>query len=239
MKTFGQAAFAFFSALSPGFIPPNEIEFLCPEKKPEVKKVSGEFFNKYYSDDSERVYILGINPGRFGAGITGIAFTDPVRLENDCGIKNSFAKKAELSSTFIYEMIHKFGDVQSFYKSFFISAICPVGFIKNGKNINYYDDKELLLKSRNFISKSILKQVNFGANRRKVICLGEGKNYSYLKELNNELKIFEEIIPLAHPRFIMQYKRKELNKYIGNYVKVLTMALDKKREQKLKISDLF
>ncbi len=39
-----------------------------------------------------RYLILGINPGRFGGGITGIPFTDPIRLQNICGIENDFQK---------------------------------------------------------------------------------------------------------------------------------------------------
>ena len=42
--------------------------------------------------------ILAINPGRLGAGVTNIAFTDPVHLERDCGIANDFPKREELSA---------------------------------------------------------------------------------------------------------------------------------------------
>lgn len=52
-------------------------------------KTFGESAFKFFTN------ILGINPGRFGAGTTGIAFIDPIRLENECGINNSFPKKVE------------------------------------------------------------------------------------------------------------------------------------------------
>ena len=51
---------------------------------------------------TQRHLLLGINPGRFGGGVTGIPFTDPIRLQNVCGIENNFEKKQELSSVFIY-----------------------------------------------------------------------------------------------------------------------------------------
>ncbi|MFI5224347.1 MAG: DUF4918 domain-containing protein, partial [Nitrospirales bacterium] len=65
--------------------------------------------------------ILGINPGRLGAGLTGIPFTDPLKLQNICGIENTLPKKAELSADFIYTMISAFGGPEAFYKKFYFS----------------------------------------------------------------------------------------------------------------------
>jgi hypothetical protein len=50
------------------------------------------------------------------------------------------------------------------------------------------------------------------------IALARGENYKFLSTLNAEHRFFENIIPLAHPRFIMQYKRKNLNKYLDQYI---------------------
>ena len=33
--------------------------------------------------------------------------------------------------------------LSAFYANYFIGAVCPLGFMKDGKNINYYDDKKL------------------------------------------------------------------------------------------------
>ena len=44
------------------------------------------FYHKYYNDNEPRFIILGINPGRFGGGLTGIPFTDPKRLVSECHI---------------------------------------------------------------------------------------------------------------------------------------------------------
>ena len=94
------------------------------------RKPANSFYTKYYSDNNKRILLLGINPGRFGGGVTGIPFTDPVRLEKVCGIKNDFQKKQELSSVFIYEMIEAYGGAEKFYKQFYISAVSPLGFVK-------------------------------------------------------------------------------------------------------------
>ncbi len=226
-QTFGDRASEFFLSLNPEFKLPKHFEFLMPYDSTRVQEITGNFFRKFYSDNDKRIFILGINPGRFGAGSTGIAFTDPVRLKTDCGIENSLEQRSELSSTFIYEMIKSWGGVKSFYDRFFLTAVCPVGFIAHGKNINYYDDSTLLRSSYGFIIETLKHQLSFGAHRKIAICLGEGKNYNFLSSLNEEFNLFDEIYPLAHPRFIMQYKRKKLQDYIGIYIETLEKAVQK------------
>jgi len=49
-------------------------------------------------------------------------------------------------------------------------------------------------------------------------CLGDGKNYKYLNALNTEMRFFNTIIPLSHPRFIMQYRVKKKHEFIGKYL---------------------
>lgn len=180
------------------------------------------FYKKFYNDTRERTLILGINPGRFGGGITGIPFTDPLKLETNCDIENKLPKKTELSADFIYRMIEAFGGPKKFYEQFYIGAVCPLGFTEHGKNLNYYDIKELQESLHDFIVQSIQKQLTFGINRKVCYCLGEGENFKFLSRLNKVHGFFKEIIPLAHPRFIMQYKRKEIDAYIKKYLEELS-----------------
>ena len=177
-----------------------------------------QFYNKFYDDSEERIIILGINPGRHGGGITGIPFTDPIKLEQHCGIANPFKKKAELSADFIYTTINAFGGPEVFYRKFYFGAVSPLGFTQGGKNLNYYDIKILQHSLKPFIIKSLLHQVSFNINRTVCYCLGEGENFKFLNQLNNELEIFRKIVPLAHPRFIMQYRRKKLSGYVEDYL---------------------
>jgi hypothetical protein len=200
---------------------PKGVEVLNPYRNEETSMLVKAFYDKYYSDNKTRTLLLGINPGRFGAGVTGISFTDPIRLERDCGIANDIAKKPELSSDFIYRMIDRFGGPQKFYSKYFISAVSPLGFMRHGKNINYYDDNKLKKAVRPFAIECITRLVKLGVNREKCFCIGEGKNLKFLEELNRANKWFAQIIPLAHPRFIMQYRRKELEGYISEYVEKL------------------
>src|SRR5438045_5396299 len=120
---------------------PKDVEVLDAHQRPVVREVCSIFYKKYYNDNDQRHLLIGINPGRFGGGVTGIPFTDPIRLEKFCGIQNDFQKKQELSSVFIYEMIEAFGGAEKFYKQFYFSAMSPLGFVKHEKNLNNYDTK--------------------------------------------------------------------------------------------------
>lgn len=199
---------------------PKGIDILQPYLTNEARKISMTFYKKYYSDTSLRSLILGINPGRHGAGLTGIPFTDSKRLKENCKIKTSL-QSHETSSEFIYKMIDAYGGAQKFYKSFFISSVSPVGFIKNKNNFNYYDTAALLKTLTPYLEYQMNRLLKLKLKRSKVVCLGEGKNYRTLCNLNKEQNWFEEIIPLAHPRYIMQYQRKQLNRHIDLYLRAL------------------
>lgn len=211
----------FYQSLSLNVRLPKGVNVMNPYQDDATMRVCKLFYKKFYNDDEPRTVMLGINPGRFGSGTTGISFTDPMRLERDCGIVNTMPKKPELSSDFIYRMIGAFGGPAVFYKQYFISAVSPLGFTLAGKNINYYDDRKLMNSVRPFAVDSINKVVNLGMSKEKCYCIGEGKNFNFLTELNQEYAWFKEVIPLPHPRFIMQYRRKQLDAHIRQYIELL------------------
>ena len=214
----------FFTALNISAKLPTGVEVLNPYHDPVTFGLCQQFYKKYYSDDHERTLILGINPGRFGGGVTGIPFTDPIRLETECGISNDLSKKPELSSDYIYRMITAFGGPNLFYSQYYIGSCSPLGFTKAGLNLNYYDDRELEKKITPFIIESLQTQLGFGIRRDKCFCLGEGENFKFLTRLNVTNHFFERIVPLSHPRFIMQYRRKKIDQYIADYLTKLGPA---------------
>jgi hypothetical protein len=223
--TFAQTVLEFYKSLSlPGQLPAR-VSVLNPYRQSDVMRLCESFYRKYYEDRKQRVLLLGINPGRLGSGATGISFTDPIRLENPCGIANTLPKKPELSSTFVYQVIDAFGGTQPFYQRFFISAVSPLGFVKEGKNINYYDDPRLMSAVAPFVLSSMDKLLAMNISRSVCFCIGEGKNFNYLQTLNARHGWFGEIHPLAHPRFIMQYKRQQLHTYIDAWVRTLQRAM--------------
>ncbi len=220
MLNFATQAVRYFTKLKPPFKLPSEIGIINPYENDEVKLAIKEFYSKFYDDNRKRIYILGINPGRFGGGLTGISFTDPVALRKHCEIENPMGNREELSSKFVYQVVERFGGVNKFFSHFFLSAIYPLALIKDGKNYNYYDDKKLFSFLKPQLITSLKEQIKFGADRKVVICLGK-KNADYLKMLNDELKLFERIETLDHPRFIMQYREKKIEDYIEKYLAVL------------------
>ena len=206
-------------ALPPGF------EWLFPYEQAETMRCLTDFYQKYYSDERGRHFIFGINPGRFGAGMTGVPFTDPAHLATECGIESSFPRKPELSAGFIWRAIRAFGGIESFAQSFYITSLSPLGFLRNGLNINYYDDVNLARSVEPFILWNLRTQLEFGKLSDTAICLGEGQNFTYFKKLNQREGLFREIIALPHPRWIMQYRRKQLDYYVALYADVMRSML--------------
>jgi Domain of unknown function (DUF4918) len=200
---------------------PKGINTLNPFKDEVTRYLTETFYKKYYSDTHPRTAIIGINPGRFGSGLTGVPFTDPINLEKYCGIQNNLPKKHELSSEFVYQVIGAYGGLEKFYGQFYFTSVSPLGFTKDGKNINYYDDKNLQSKLQDFILDCFQTQLSWGLSRDKAYIFGEGKNFEFLQKLNQQHKFFKTLVPLPHPRFIMQYKRKKVDEYIALYLRAL------------------
>jgi hypothetical protein len=200
---------------------PAGVDAMNPYQDSTAYDLSEQFYRRFYSDDKPRRIIMGINPGRFGGGLTGVPFTDPLKLEQRFGIRNDLKKKVELSADFIYTMIDAYGGPKKFYSRYYINSVCPLGFVRDGKNLNYYDIRELQEAIEPFVVDSIKRQLDFGIDRKAAYCLGEGKNFAYLDKLNRQHGFFKEIVPLSHPRFIMQYKRKHIPAYVADYLKKL------------------
>ena len=209
---------------------PNHVGLMNPFAVSEnIRKINKSFYQKYYADHHERRAIIGINPGRLGAGATGIPFTDTKRLKQFCDIDPGEVSTHEPSSVFIYDMINAHSNPKEFYQHFYITSAFPLGFTtisNNGKeiNYNYYDDKVLQDIVTPFILNHLIAQIDFGLNTDVAFCLGTGKNYKFLNALNKKEKLFKNIIPLEHPRYIMQYKLKQKEFYIEDYINKLSFS---------------
>lgn len=209
--------------LPPGFEVMNPF---IGENSEVIDRISTHFYQKFYSDSESRNLVLGINPGRLGAGATGLPFTDTKRLNADCGIAFDEFSTHEPSSVFVYEVVNAFGGPEKFYSRFYVNSVCPLGFLVTNKkgnlvNANYYDDLALYKAVKPFIIKTLKEQVSFGINTEKVWCLGTGKNFKFLNELNKEIGLFKEIVPLEHPRYVVQYKSKLMPTYLEKFVRLL------------------
>lgn len=201
---------------------PDGIDVLNPFKdNPETTIVMQQFYKKYYNDNKKRKFIIGINPSRHGAGITGVPFTDTKRLESVCKIKMQSSHTHEVSSVFIYDMIEAYGGVKLFYNNFYINSPFPLAIVRKKDNTwlnaNYYDDAVLFLKLKDYIIETLKKHISLGLITSEVFILGK-KNALFIREINNEAHLFKKMIVLDHPRFIQQYKLKEKLNYINKYL---------------------
>lgn len=189
----------------------------------QVAHIVKQFHNRFYSDNSPRRLMLGINPGRLGAGSTGLSFTDTKRCESDLGISVNGFRTHEPSSDFFYRMIRSAGGPEKFYSQVYVHSVCPLGFTERNKagnyvNINYYDRSNLQEAVTPFITTWLHDLVAVGFRTDVAYCIGTGKNMKFLNALNAQEKFFEQIIPLEHPRYVMQYKSKSMGKYMDKYV---------------------
>lgn len=193
---------------------------------PETLDVMQQFYRKYYNDEITRKFIVGINPSRHGAGVTGVPFTDTKRLESVCGITMHSAHTHEISSVFIYDMIAAYGGPESFYSQFYINSPFPLAIVRQSKtgqwlNANYYDDPALFEAVQDFMIVSLEKHISLGLDTSKVFVLGK-KNAVFIQKLNQKAHLFDRIEILEHPRFIQQYKSKEKHAYIDKYLLALS-----------------
>ena len=196
---------------------------------PETMQVMQQFYHKFYSDSEQRKFIIGINPSRHGAGVTGVPFTDTKRLETVCGIKMESAHTHEISSVFMYDMIGEYGGVEAFYKQFYINSPFPLAIVrqtKEGKwlNANYYDEPILFEMVKDYMILTLKTNINMGLDTSEVFVLGK-KNALFIQKLNKEAQLFDSIKILEHPRYIQQYKSKEKQLYIDKYILTLNNEL--------------
>ena len=189
----------------------------------QIEKTTNAFYKKFYNDTKKRRMILGSSPARRGTALTGVPFEDAVHLQKETGIfiNDFYINKA--SSNFLYDVIEKYGGCEKFYGDYYMNFVCPLGIVRinakgNEVNCNYYEYKNLKNSLYDFIVNSIKEQLTFNIDTSVCYCIGSGENFKFLTEINQKYKFFDEIIPLEHPRFIMQYNLKHKDKFLDKYI---------------------
>ncbi|WP_332028664.1 SMUG2 DNA glycosylase family protein [Kaistella sp.] len=220
--TFGERVVEFNSNLKYTGKLPTGFQVMNPFlDNPETLKVMKQFYDKFYTDNDRRRFIIGINPSRHGAGVTGVPFTDTKRLETVCGIEMKSAHTHEISSVFLYDVIENFGGPELFYKEFYINSPFPLAIvrttIKGNLNANYYDDKNLFEAVKPFMIQSLKDHISLGLDTSEVFILGK-KNANFIDKINSQEDFFDKMTVLEHPRYIQQYRSKEKELYIDKYL---------------------
>jgi hypothetical protein len=181
------------------------------------KEVIFEFYRRYVKPNKPKIVLCGINPGRFGAGETGIPFFDFNSLSKI--LPNINRNDIEKSAEFIYSVIEHFG-VNDFFRQFYLTNISCIGFysLKTKININYY---ELPLRIQLFLFDYFSREMS-NINPKIIIPLGKEVEKNLKMDLKHERKINAEIgTRLPHPS--SKYAKKE------DYIKLLEQYINKYR----------
>lgn len=226
MPVFADRLLHFLTAFPlPGPLP-GGAQALSPFGEPAVYDLLSQFACKFYADNRPRVAVLGINPGRLGMGRTGVAFTDPGALAEFCGIAHDLPRqRPEISTQFIYRVVEAMGGPVAFYQHFYLGSVYPLVLLREGLNYNYYDAPALIEALWADMRRSLRQQVHeMGLRTDVVVSLGK-RNGFFLNRLNNELGLFDKVVVFDHPRYLMQYRRRELDANVAHYVKILGSQL--------------
>lgn len=223
MKTFGEKVIAYNQSLEYKGSLPEGFKVMNPFiENPETLQVMQRFYDKFYNDNRTRKFIIGINPSRKGAGVTGVPFTDTKRLESVCEITMESAYTHEVSSVFLYDMIESYGGAKEFYQDFYINSPFPLAIVRKSKsgqwvNANYYDSRKLFNALKSFMIQTLQAHISLGLDTSEVYVLGV-KGADYIKMLNEEVPMFDKIVALEHPRYIQQYRSRDKEHYIDKYI---------------------
>ena len=118
------------------------------------------------------------------------------------------------------------GGPAAFYQHFYLGSVYPLVLLRQGLNYNYYDSAASVKALWPDMRESLRRQVqDLGLRTDVAVSLGK-RNSIFLQKLNNELGLFERIVVLDHPRYLMQYRRRELDKNVAHYVAELGALLD-------------
>ena len=64
------------------------------------------------------------------------------------------------------------------------------------------------------------RQIDFNIDTTVCFCIGSGENFKFLTNINNKHHFFDNIVPLEHPRFIMQYNSNRKEEFMQKYVNI-------------------
>ncbi|MEO2077381.1 MAG: uracil-DNA glycosylase family protein [Bacillus sp. (in: firmicutes)] len=158
-----------------------------------------DFYESCYKNDNRRIVLCGINPGRLGAGKTGVPFLDYLSLSKLLnGIDN---KDSELSAKFIFSIIESIG-IERFFDHVYLTNISWFGFVKGNKNVNYYELGEELQREFTY---GFIKEMEI--IQPQVIIPLSKKVKKTLMQMKKENLLDAKIAPpLSHPYYYSNFK---------------------------------
>lgn len=169
------------------------------------------FNNRYYGTGIPKIVLCGINPGRLGAGKTGIPFIDFESLSRRLpGV--SSRTDSERSAQFFSQIVDHFGAV-NFYASLYVTNISFVGYAKNSKNVNF----DMLPTNAQYKVQSLFCEEMDIVRPSKIISLSRSVHDTVSKLMGNRVDC-ETALP--HP-YYCSFKGR-VDRYSDEYIRVLT-----------------
>lgn len=177
--------------------------------------IAKRFAKAYCSSQRPATVLCGINPGRLGAGKTGVPFLDFASLSKL--LSDIDRRDAERSAQFFFEVVEHFG-AKAFYSTFHVTNISSVGFERAGKNANYYDLPEQAIKYVHDAFDKEIKTIQPAA----IISLA-GQVHATVKQLFSKSPI-DISVCLPHPNYCAFPKRRDRCK--ARYIEVLSQYIN-------------
>lgn len=112
------------------------------------------FYETVYSKGANRIVLCGINPGKNGAGKTGIPFLDNEAVSKF--LPNVKERDWERSARFIMSVINEIGK-ERFFENVYLTNISWFGFLKERNNYNYY---QLPTPLPSIFTKTFIQEMN-------------------------------------------------------------------------------
>ncbi|REB08739.1 DUF4918 family protein [Sporosarcina sp. BI001-red] len=93
------------------------------------------YYKKFYSKQGRRIVFCGINPGKYGAGKTGVPFIDFDGISRL--LSGHDRQDKERSAQFMLSIIEEYG-AGEFQDAVYLTNLSWYGFLRDGRNLNYY-----------------------------------------------------------------------------------------------------
>lgn len=179
----------------------------------EYRPNAEQFIQQYLPEPLPQTVILGLNPGRSGAGLTGIPFLDFRSLANLLPDTPLPRNDTEPSANFFHRVVQNVG-VEKFYRTFYVSNVAAVGFLRDGKNCNY---PELPTAAQRVIEERFLAEMA-QLQPKRIIALGREVEATVQRLFPDDSV---RISHLPHPSWIMTYRLREAQSWVRRYTQML------------------
>jgi len=175
------------------------------------RQVMDDFWRRFYPEELPRHVICGLNPGRFGAGLTGVPFTDFQTLSR--WMPSVERQDTEPSAQFFAQVVAAVG-VEAFFRRFYVTNVSAVGYVKDGRNLNYHD---LPAGALEVVERRFVEEMEI-VRPQQIIALGRQVERSIKRLMPNVVVSY-----LPHPAWVSTYRKAAQHDWIERYLRVLSV----------------